>query len=227
MPRRHFFPDRKKNYQNDESDNQTKQHGLHRILIPPPLGDDRPSDNDGADSIEKIAHNKPYANINIMLPFQQMLLRFAIALVLGAILGVERELVGKEAGVRTEMVVAAGASIFAMIGLALPYIITSPGMAPDAKALTDGIAVIANIVSGIGFLGAGLIIKMNSHPHGVTTAALVWVTAAIGTLVGIGLVGFAVSATVLVEILLYTLRKMRVSEKLEKQAKAGAGAKEA
>src|SRR5581483_237600 len=118
-----------------------------------------------------------------MLTLGQMLFRFGIALGLGAILGVERELVGKEAGVRTEMLVAGGASLFAMIGLALPYLAASmSGTAPTLLEQTNAFGIIANVVVGIGFLGAGLIIKSNEHPHGVTTAALVWMTAAIGIL---------------------------------------------
>ena len=64
-----------------------------------------------------------------------MLFRLAVALILGALLGLERELVGKEAGIRTEMLVASGAAIFAMVGLALPYISAMPsGAVPDMVA---------------------------------------------------------------------------------------------
>jgi putative Mg2+ transporter-C (MgtC) family protein len=158
-----------------------------------------------------------------MLTFEQMFVRFVIALVLGALLGLERELVGKEAaGIRTTMLVTGGASIFAMIALTLPYITASTlGALPDAGALNSGFGVIANIVVGIGFLGAGLIIKLNDQPHGVTTAALVWTAAAVGALVGIGLTQFAFAAAVLLAILLYLLRKLNVSESLEKERRAG------
>jgi putative Mg2+ transporter-C (MgtC) family protein len=150
-----------------------------------------------------------------MLSFEQMLLRFVIAIALGAILGVERELVKKEAGVRTEILVAGGAALFAMVGLSLPYITASAiGTIPDATAVNAGLAVIANIVVGIGFLGAGLIVKMNDHPHGVTTAALVWTTAAIGMLAGIGLIRLAAAAAILIAFLLFILRKLNVSERL-------------
>ena len=71
-----------------------------------------------------------------MLTFEQMMLRFIAALILGAILGIERELVGKgEAGVRTEMLVAGGAAMFAMVGLMLPYIVSA-----NTGNLTDVIA---------------------------------------------------------------------------------------
>lgn len=152
-----------------------------------------------------------------MLTFEQMLWRLVVALVLGAILGVERELVGKEAGVRTEMLVAGGSAIFTMIGLSLPYITAAmAGSVPDAAARNSAVALIANIVIGIGFLGAGLIVKMHEHPRGITTAALVWTTAAIGILVGIGMTRFAVLSAILIAVLLYVLRKLNVSERLER-----------
>ncbi len=146
-----------------------------------------------------------------------MLFRFAAALAFGALLGVERELVKKEAGVRTEMLVAGGAALFAMIGLSLPGIVsTDTGNLADVVARNSGfLTVIANIVVGIGFLGAGLIIKTGDRPHGVTTAALVWATAAIGTLAGIGLIVFAGIAAAVIAALLFSLRKLNVSERLE------------
>jgi putative Mg2+ transporter-C (MgtC) family protein len=150
-----------------------------------------------------------------------MFLRLAVALVLGAVLGIERELVKKATGVRTEMLVAAGAAIFAMVGLTLPYLTgASIGTPPDASTVNAGLAVIANIVVGIGFLGAGLIIKAGEHPHNVTTTALVWTTAAIGVLVGIGLLEFASVAALLIALLLFTLRKLNVSEQLEGESRS-------
>jgi putative Mg2+ transporter-C (MgtC) family protein len=154
-----------------------------------------------------------------MLTIEQMLFRLVVALILGALLGAERELVKKNAGVRTEMLVAGGASLFAMIGLALPYVTSvAIGTTPDLATVNAGLAIIANVVIGIGFLGAGLIVKTATHPHGVTTAAEVWATAAIGVLVGIGLISFAVAATFIILILLYGLRKFNVSKEIEKNA---------
>jgi putative Mg2+ transporter-C (MgtC) family protein len=159
-----------------------------------------------------------------MLTFEQMLIRFVIALVLGALLGLERELVGKEAaGIRTTMLVTSGASIFTMVGLTLPYIVSAQtGNLVNVIASNSGyLTMIGNIVVGIGFLGAGLIIKTENHPHGVTTAALVWTAAAIGILVGIGLTQFAFVAAVVIAVLLYLLRTLNVSESLEKELKSG------
>lgn len=140
-----------------------------------------------------------------MLTFSQMFIRLAAALLLGALIGTERELVGKEAGVRTSMTVAAGAAIFTIIALTLPYI--------EGTSLNGaGFAVIASIVAGIGFLGAGIIIKTDEHVHGLTTAAVVWTTAAIGTLAGMGLIKFAVASTILIAVSLYILRKLDIVE---------------
>ena len=161
-----------------------------------------------------------YGNINTMLTFEQMLGRFLIALILGAILGLERELVGKEeAGIRTLSLVTSGAAIFAMIGLSLPYIVSAgTGNLADVIARNSGfLTVIANIVVGVGFLGAGIIMKMNDHPRGVTTAALIWSAAAIGTLVGIGLPWFAGTATVILAVILYFLRTVSIAERIERK----------
>ena len=150
-----------------------------------------------------------------------MLIRFAIALVLGALLGLERELVGKEAGIRTLMLVTSGAAIFSMIALVLPYIVSAQtGNLSDVVARNSGfLTMIANIVVGIGFLGGGLIIKTGDRSRGVTTAALVWAAAAIGILVGVGLTEFAFAAAVVIALLLYLLRALNVAESVEKEAK--------
>ena len=147
-----------------------------------------------------------------------MFVRLIVAIVLGAILGVEREFVGKEAGVRTEMLVAGGASIFAMVGLMLPYIAAQmSGSAVDLGAQSNSFGIIANVVVGIGFLGAGLIIKMDDHPRGITTAALVWTTAAIGILAGIGLLAFATTAAILIAFLLFVFRKLNIAERMARR----------
>jgi len=145
-----------------------------------------------------------------------MLARLVIAIILGAIIGLERERVGKEVGIRTAMTVSAGAAIFSIIALALPYIVaTSPENIPDIIARNSGfLGVIANIVVGIGFLGAGIIIKNEDRVHGLTSAAIVWLTAAIGVLAGLGLTEFAAASTVIMVVLLYSLRKLNIAEKV-------------
>ena len=157
-----------------------------------------------------------------MLTLQEMLIRLGVSILLGLLIGLERESIGKEAGVRTDMLVAAGAAIFSIVGLSLPYII-SVGNLADVVARNSGfLAVIANIVVGIGFLGAGIIVKEGIHVRSVTTAATVWFVAAIGVLCGIGLMEFAAIATVSIVALLLIFRRLNfplLIEKVEEKEK--------
>ncbi len=158
-----------------------------------------------------------------MLTLEQMIIRLVIALVLGFIMGFERELIGKEAGVRTCMMVASGAAIFAMISISLPYIVAlSPENLTDVIARNSGfLGVVANIVVGIGFLGAGIIIKTEERVRGVTTAALIWVVASIGALVGLGLEWFAIFSAFAITVVLYFLRNLNVAQKAIDKKKEG------
>ena len=130
---------------------------------------------------------------------------------LGALMGLERELVGKEAGIRTAMMVAGGAAIFTMISIIIPFMSQVP-----VEELKNTIPdrVISNIVVGIGFLGAGIIIKTGEHVRGLTTAALIWAAAAVGTLVGLNLIEFAIAAAIIMSGSLYVLRKIGITEKV-------------
>lgn len=150
-----------------------------------------------------------------------MLIRLGVAIVLGFLVGLERESIGKEAGVRTDMLVAAGSAIFAMIGLTLPYIVSAPtGNLADVIARNSGfLAVIANVVVGIGFLGAGIIVKQGTHVRSVTTAATIWFVAAVGLLAGVGLIAFAAASTLLMLILLVVFRGFDFSKVVEKEEK--------
>jgi len=154
-----------------------------------------------------------------MLTLEEILIRFFAAIIIGALLGLERELIGKEAGIRTSILVASGASLFSMIALMLPYIVgANSNNIPDIIARNSGfLSIIANIVVGVGFLGAGIIMKQESRVHGLTTAAVVWVTAGIGTCIGVGLVREGLIMGVILVILLYLLRGVRVAEDVMKK----------
>ncbi len=155
-----------------------------------------------------------------MLPFDDMLIRLGIAILLGAIIGVERELAGKAAGLRTDVLVAAGSAIFTMAGLLLPHLVASNGeeLSRIIAGNSGWMILIGNIVVGIGFLGAGIIVQHGVHVYGVTTAATVWLVAAIGLLCGLGLTTFAVAATALVVILLILLRHLDIHRMFRKSA---------
>lgn len=144
-----------------------------------------------------------------MLTLEDMVIRLVAAIVLGAVVGLERELAGKEAGVRTDVMVASGAAIFSMVGISLPYIVSLNVVNLQNIIASGGFfSAITNVVVGVGFLGAGIIVKQGIHVHGLTTAATVWFVAAIGVLAGLGLLAFAAIASCGLTLLLIFLRKM-------------------
>lgn len=133
----------------------------------------------------------------------EMFGQLALALLLGTLLGVERELAKKKAGMRTFGLVSLGSCLFSLISLnALKFI----GGAGAVGALNfDPTRIAAQIVVGIGFLGAGIIIFDSSKLRGVTTAAGLWVAAAIGMAVGYKFYSVSIFTTILVLIVFVAL----------------------
>lgn len=155
-----------------------------------------------------------------MLTLEEMIIRLGAAIVLGAIVGLERELAGKDAGIRTDIMVAAGSALFSIAGLSLPYLLglESSGDVGQVMIQNAGyLNVIANIVVGIGFLGAGVIVKQGVHVRSLTTAATVWFAAAVGVLCGVGLLPFAAIAAVGLALLLALLRTFHAGNVLDSQ----------
>jgi len=128
----------------------------------------------------------------------RILLRLLMAALLGGVLGYERERQGKAAGIRTHMLVAMGAALFVLVP-------QQGGM-----EVADMSRVIQGIVTGVGFLGAGAIIKRGSEEdvQGLTTAAGVWMTAAIGIACGLGRETTAVLSTLLALVVLGLVPKL-------------------
>lgn len=122
----------------------------------------------------------------------QITVRLVVSCILGAVLGLEREVRGRQAGLRTHMLVALGCTLFTVI----PLFEGSP------EALSQ---VVRGITAGIGFLGAGAILKQESEKRisGITTAAGLWTTGAMAVAVGAGYIGVAVIATLLAWLILY------------------------
>lgn len=114
------------------------------------------------------------------------LLPIGISVLMGGIVGLEREINNKSAGFRTNILVAIGACIFTLISLRLT---TNMG---------DPSRVIGQVVSGIGFLGAGVILHRGVNVHGLTTAATIWCSAALGCLSGIELYGEALVCALII-----------------------------
>ncbi|APC21218.1 methyltransferase, partial [Pseudomonas protegens] len=131
-----------------------------------------------------------FADIGDARQLTQITLRLLVAALLGGILGFEREHQGKAAGVRTHMLVAMGAALFVLVP-------SLSGAQADAMS-----RVLQGVIAGIGFLGAGTILKgreedQGQHVKGLTTAAGLWMTAAIGVAAGMGREATAVLSTLL------------------------------
>ncbi|MFZ2072767.1 MAG: MgtC/SapB family protein [Minisyncoccia bacterium] len=120
-----------------------------------------------------------------------IILRLGVAIILGMLIGAERLLVHKEAGMKTHALVSMGAALFIIISEYL-YVIYS-----NVNGFNPAV-IASNIIVGIGFLGAGSIILQGNRLMGLTTAGGLWVTAGIGMAAGFGLFGLAVISTVLV-----------------------------
>jgi putative Mg2+ transporter-C (MgtC) family protein len=123
--------------------------------------------------------------------------RLALGLVLGAVIGFERELHRQPAGFRTHSLVSLGAALFT--------IISAYGF---SGSLVDPTRIAAQIVSGIGFIGAGTILQYRGNIRGLTTAASLWSVAAIGMAAGAGLLVMAVIGTVLILVVLSLLDRV-------------------
>jgi len=125
----------------------------------------------------------------------RVVLRLGIACILGGLIGFEREAEHKRAGLRTHMLVALGSALFTLIA---------------AELKTDSSRIIQGIAAGIGFLGAGCIFKLTEQHEvkGLTTAAGVWVTAAVGAAIGVGLIWPALLALALAWIILWALHRV-------------------
>jgi putative Mg2+ transporter-C (MgtC) family protein len=123
--------------------------------------------------------------------------RLLVAIALGGLLGYERESAGTAAGLRTHMLVALGSALFVIVPL------------QSGMSVSDMSRVLQGVIAGIGFLGAGAIIKLSQDREirGLTTAASVWLTAAIGAAAGMGKETTAVLSTVLALCILALLRR--------------------
>ncbi len=130
--------------------------------------------------------------------------RIALALALSGVLGFEREARQKSAGLRTHMLVGMGAAVFTLVSLDFPG--------------ADPARVAAQVVTGIGFIGAGVIFRRGATVRGLTTAANLWVVAAIGVAVGLGRLAEASLATGVALVVLAFLRIL--DRRIEKQAEA-------
>ena len=126
----------------------------------------------------------------------ELLVQLVLAVILGGVIGLERELKGKPAGLRTNILISIGATLFTVLSMRMAAEKGDPGR------------VAAQILAGVGFIGAGTILHTRGAVTGLTSAATIWVVAAIGMALGTGAYVEAVGATALVMIVLTGLARL-------------------
>ena len=143
--------------------------------------------------LDELSASLPSAEVTV-----RVVMRLLAALLAGGIIGLQRETSGKAAGLRTHMLVCSGTALFVLAAF-------HTGMEQDAMS-----RVIQGLATGIGFLGAGAILKVESSNQikGLTTAAGIWMTAALGVTIGVGQLGTAAIGTVLAWLVLAVLIKV-------------------
>lgn len=137
-----------------------------------------------------------------------LVIRVLSALLLGFAIGLEREMTNKYAGLRTNILVCLGACIFTIISIyGFPTFATGDNViVSQATGVRDTARIAAQIVAGIGFIGGGTVLRHGANVFGLTTAATLWVSAAVGMACGTGMYGLALVATVLSIMILVSVR---------------------
>ena len=137
--------------------------------------------------------------------YVDIILRVLISVVLGFVIGFERELTSKFAGLRTHILVCVGSCIFTILSIFVFPTVMANG---HYEAYGDPARIAAQVLTGIGFIGGGTVLRHGSSVFGLTTAATLWTTASIGMAVGCGQVILGVVAAILTLIVLILVRKL-------------------
>jgi putative Mg2+ transporter-C (MgtC) family protein len=139
--------------------------------------------------------------------FVQVLVRLLASALIAGLIGYQRESAGKHAGLKTHILVSIGATAFVLGAVAA-------GMGEDAVS-----RVIQGIITGIGFIGAGTILKRETSIHGLTTSAGLWTTCAIGVLIGLGEIGIAIMAGIITFTVLTVVARLERTTFAKRQDK--------
>jgi putative Mg2+ transporter-C (MgtC) family protein len=147
------------------------------------------------------------------LAWQVITARLVLAIVLGGILGFERELVARSAGLRTHMLVCLASATFAIVAIE----IVSMPVFSDEQVRADPVRLVEAITAGVAFLAAGFIIFKRGHVRGLTTGAGMWLAAATGLAAGLGLWLIAALSCLLGTLVLAVLRQLEIRLALKEE----------
>lgn len=141
------------------------------------------------------------------------ILSLVMAFVLGGLIGLEREINGKPAGLRTNIIICVGAAAFIILARHFTSV--------EVEAAHVASRIAAGVITGVGFLGGGVLIREGSSVHGLTTAASIWLVTSIGMACGIGQYAIAVTVTAMALVVLLALsplaHKLRKKRELKQE----------
>lgn len=136
--------------------------------------------------------------------FEDYLIKITLAVILGGIIGFEREIAHKSAGLRTIMLITLASTLFTIISIS-PFTNFGGG---DSLARIDPGRIAANILTGLGFIGGGVILQTKGTVQGITTAAVIWCSGALGMAIGFGHYMMSIIFTMTVFIITFIIRKI-------------------
>ncbi len=139
--------------------------------------------------------------------YSDIIIRVVLSVVLGFAIGLERELTSKFAGLRTHILVCLGSCVFTILSI---FVFPTFAAEGDPQAYGDPARIAAQILTGIGFIGGGTVLRQGPTVFGLTTAATLWTTASIGMAVGTGSIILGIIATILTLIVLILVRKIEI-----------------
>lgn len=145
-----------------------------------------------------------------------VVLRLSVAALCGAIVGFDREVEGHDAGIRTHLLLAVGSALFGVVSVGAFTMFFA--QRNDSNFTVDPSRIASYVAAGVGFLGAGAIVKRDDRVRGLTTAASIWVVAAVGLAAGLGFWSGALTATVITFIALVAERPLKaLARRLQRQ----------
>lgn len=134
----------------------------------------------------------------------EILIKISISLILGLVIGLEREMTNKTAGLRTHILICLGSTVFTILSL---HGFTTETIQEGVRIVNDPARIAAQILTGIGFIGGGAVLHYGVNVYGLTTAATIWVTASMGMAVGVGQYELAIITALVTFVVLVAIRK--------------------
>jgi len=138
----------------------------------------------------------------------EILIKLSLSLVLGLVIGIEREITNKNAGLRTHILICLGSTVFTILSI---HGFTMEALNLSGKIQNDPARIAAQILTGVGFIGGGAVLRNGTNISGLTTAATIWIMSSIGMAIGAGSYELAVVTTLITFLVLVVIRKFETS----------------